>query len=172
MKKPWIWMSVTISVALSACSSSTPPAPVDVKNYQVADTAQLQQRFAQLNQKLVRDFKQLKQTESVAFSDQSDLDAHDLRTLNLHLVSQNALKPSKIAYCKVMNQHFSEMYRLGHYNLKLVSGIELPNAKNENLVQVFQEPDQFYQFIIQRYTTYRQVQEGMGYGCNLAAALK
>ena len=29
----------------------------------------------------------------------------------------------------------------------------------------------FYTFILDRYTTYRQVQQTMGYGCNLKAAL-
>ena len=70
-----------------------------------------------------------------------------------------------------MNHYFSEMYHLGHVNLALVKDVKLPNAANEDLSQVFANADQFYDFIINRYTTYKQAQETMQYGCNLKAAL-
>ena len=71
----------------------------------------------------------------------------------------------------MMNAYFADMYRLGHYNLELVDDIQLPNAANENLKDNFSNVDHFYTFILDRYTTYRQVQQTMGYGCNLKAAL-
>lgn len=71
----------------------------------------------------------------------------------------------------MMNGYFAEMYRLGHYNLNLVDKIQLPKAENEDLKSNFASSDQFYTFILDRYTAYRQVQQTMNYGCNLKAAL-
>ena len=76
-----------------------------------------------------------------------------------------------MAYCDMMNGYFAEMYRLGHYNLNLVNDIQLPNAEKEDLKANFSTADQFYTFILDRYTSYRQVQQTMNYGCNLKAAL-
>jgi len=70
-----------------------------------------------------------------------------------------------------MNGYFAEMYRLGHYNLELISDVDIPHTEQENLKQNFSSPEQFYDFIINRYSTYRQVQQTMNYGCNLKAAL-
>ncbi len=67
--------------------------------------------------------------------------------------------------------YFAEMYRLGHFNLAMVKDLKLPNAGQEDWSQVFSNADQFYDFIINRYTTYKQAQETMQYGCNLKAAL-
>lgn len=171
--KPLHWTTLVISILLTACFDSEPKkALVDIKAYQVANAESLQDRFNQLNVKLVADFKQFKTVESLAFANQYPLDSNDLQTLDLHLVASTALKPTKIAYCNLMNGYFTEMYRLGHYNLSLVKDIQLPNAKQENLEQDFASPDQFYDFILNRYTSYRQVQLVMGYGCNLKAALQ
>ena len=71
----------------------------------------------------------------------------------------------------MMNGYFAEMYRLGHYNLNLVNDIQLPNTEKEDLKANFSTADQFYTFILDRYTSYRQVQQTMNYGCNLKAAL-
>ena len=71
-----------------------------------------------------------------------------------------------------MNGYFAEMYRLGHYNLELLDQIQLPQAQQENLKQNFANADNFYDFILNRYTSYRQVQQTMNYGCNLKAALQ
>ena len=60
---------------------------------------------------------------------------------------------------------------MGYYTLILVNLIQLPVAENEDLKSNFASSDQFYTFILDRYTTYRQVQQTMNYGCNLKAAL-
>ena len=172
MMKPLIWTTLMLSTLLSGCSSEEKPkAVVDVKAYQVDNIDQLQQRFTQLNEKLAVDFKQFKQIENIAFANQYPLDTSDLKTLNMHLVASTALKPTKMAYCDLMNGYFTEMYRLGHSNLNLVKDLKLAHAEHENLEQSFASADQFYDFILNRYTTYRQVQQVMGYGCNLKAAL-
>ena len=172
MMKPLIWTTLMLSMLLVGCTKDEKPrAQIDVTAYQVKDIDQLQQRFDQLNEKLAVDFKQFKQMESIAFAHQYPLDTTDLKTLNMHLVASTSLKPTKIAYCDLMNGYFIEMYRLGHANLNLVKGLKLPNAENENLEQNFVSVDQFYDFILNRYTTYRQVQQVMGYGCNLKGAL-
>ena len=173
MKKPLSLLTLVMSMAFVGCTQDdVPKKSVDIKAYQVLDVDQLQNKFAQLNAKLVTDFQNFKQIESIAFAQQSPLDANDLKTLNMHLVASTALKPTKVAYCDLMNGYFVEMYRLGHYNLSLVKDLKLPNAEQENLALDFASPDQFYDFILNRYTTYRQVQQVMGYGCNLKAALK
>ena len=173
MKKPFSLLTLVMSIAFVGCTQNdVPKKSVDIKAYQVSDVAQLQKRFEQLNAKLTTDFQHFKQVESIAFAQQSPLDANNLKTLNMHLVASTALKPTKIAYCDLMNGYFVEMYRLGHYNLALVNDLKLPNAEQENLAQDFASPAQFYDFILNRYTTYRQVQQVMGYGCNLKAALK
>lgn len=171
--KPLILMTLVMVVVLSACSSPEPEkVKVDVNSYKVINAESLQERFNQLNVKLASDFKQFKQVESLAFANQYPLDPNDLKTLNMHLVASTALKPTKVAYCDLMNGYFTEMYRLGHYNLSLIKDIQLPNANQENLEQDFASVDQFYDFILNRYTTYRQVQQVMGYGCNLKAVLQ
>lgn len=164
--------AIVSSLSLVACSEADQASvKVNPSHYHVKDAANLQQRFSQFNEQLVRDFQQLKKKESVAFAQQLPLDVNNLQTLNQHLVSRSALKPSKIAYCDVMNGYFAEMYRLGHYNLELISDVDLPHTEQENLKQNFSSPEQFYDFIINRYSTYRQVQQTMNYGCNLKAAL-
>lgn len=171
--KLFLAATVFMTVMLTACSANEQEKKtVNPQSYQVADTAALQQRFEQLNQKLASDFTQLKKVESLAFSDQSALDVNNLKSLNQHFVASTALKPAKVAYCDVMNGYFAEMYHLGHFNLDKVGAVKLPNAGNEDLTQVFANTDQFYDFIINRYTTYKQAQETMQYGCNLKAALK
>ncbi|OTG82732.1 hypothetical protein B9T33_04585 [Acinetobacter sp. ANC 5054] len=171
--KLFLVATVLTTVMLTACSANEQEKKtLNPQSYQVADRAALQQRFEQLNQKLASDFAQLKKVESLAFSDQSALDVNNLKSLNQHFVASTALKPSKVAYCDVMNGYFAEMYHLGHFNLDKVNAVKLPNAGNEDLSQVFANSDQFYDFIINRYTTYKQAQETMQYGCNLKAALK
>ncbi|PJI30559.1 hypothetical protein [Acinetobacter pseudolwoffii] len=167
-----VWLtSLALLIGLTACSKEPQKPVVDPVKYQVQTAQKLQQRFDALNSQLAQDFQKFKKLESIAFSHQFPLDVNNLQTLNRHLVSSTALKPSKIAYCDMMNAYFADMYRLGHYNLELVDDIQLPNAANENLKDNFSNVDHFYTFILDRYTTYRQVQQTMGYGCNLKAAL-
>lgn len=167
-----VWLtSLALLIGLTACSKEPQKPVVDPVKYQVQTAQELQQRFDALNSQLAQDFQKFKKLESIAFSHQFPLDVNNLQTLNRHLVSSTALKPSKIAYCDMMNAYFADMYRLGHYNLELVDDIQLPNAANENLKDNFSNADHFYTLILDRYTTYRQVQQTMGYGCNLKAAL-
>ena len=133
-----IWLtSLALLVGLTACSQEAKKPVVDPVQYQVQTAPELQQRFDALNMKLAQDFQKFKKVESIAFSHQFPLDANNLQSLNRHLVSSTALKPSKIAYCDMMNTYFADMYRLGHYNLELVDEIKLPNASNENLKENF-----------------------------------
>lgn len=170
--KPLLWATLIASVVFTGCSKTEDAKPiVNASQYKVDSAEALQKRFVQLNENFAVDFKKFKQTESVAFAHQFPLDVNDLKTLNMHLVASTSLKPTKIAYCDLMNGYFAEMYRLGHYNLQLINDIKLPNADKENLQQDFSSVDSFYDFILNRYTTYRQVQQVMGYGCNLKAAL-
>lgn len=170
--KPLLCATLIASVAFIGCSKTEEVKPViDESKYKVADVATLQTRFEQLNKKLSLDFKQFKKDESIAFAHQLPLDVDNLKTLNMHLVASTSLKPTKVAYCDLMNGYFTEMYRLGHYNLNLVKELKLPNVAQENLQQDFSSADLFYDFILNRYTTYRQVQQVMGYGCNLKEAL-
>lgn len=159
------------TLLLMACSK--PPAKIEINSadYQVQSATQLQQRFDALNAKLASDFVRFKQVESNAFSHPFALDVHNLQTLNQHVPAGSSLKSTKVAYCTLMNDYFAQMYHLGHYNLHLVAQIQLPNTKNEDLNANFSSADQFYHFILDRYTSYRQVQQMMGYGCNLKAAL-
>ncbi|KGT48383.1 hypothetical protein [Acinetobacter sp. HR7] len=167
-----VWLgTLALGLMLVACSQEPQKAEVDPKQYQVRSAQELQQRFEALNQKLAADFAQFKKVESIAFAHQFPLDVNNLQTLNQHLVASTALKPTKIAYCDMMNGYFAEMYRLGHFNLNLLNEVTLPNAKKENLKTDFSSADQFYTFILDRYTSYRQVQQVMNYGCNLKAAL-
>lgn len=165
-----VWFILAV-LALSACSNEVEKTVVDPSKYQVKTAELLQQRFMALNTKLNADFAQFKKVESNAFSDQSAFDANDLQSLNMHLVASTSLKSTKIAYCEMMNRYFGEMYRLGHYNLDLVQAVKLPNAEKEILTANFSSSEQFYNFILDRYTSYRQVQQTMNYGCNLKAAL-
>ena len=167
-----VWLStLALGLTLTACSQEPEKVEVDPAQYQVKNAQELQQRFDTLNQKLATDFSQFKKVESIAFEHQFPLDVNNLRTLNQHLVASTALKSSKMAYCDMMNGYFAEMYRLGHYNLNLVNDIQLPNTEKEDLKANFSTADQFYTFILDRYTSYRQVQQTMNYGCNLKAAL-
>ena len=171
--KPLLWTTLILSLGLVGCGESTPEkAKIDETLYKVNNAQELQTRFTQLNEKLVTDFAQFKKVEHIAFSHQLPLDVNDLKTLNMHLVASTSLKPTKVAYCDLMNHHFAEMYRLGHYNLNLVKDVKLPQAETENLEHDFATADQFYDFIINRYTSYRQVQQVMNYGCNLKEALE
>ena len=170
--KPLVLTTLTITLLLTACSNSEhEKQQVDVKAYQVQNAEELQFRFDQLNNQLALDFKRFKKDEHIAFAHQYPLDTNDLKTLNMHLVASTSLKPTKISYCELMNRYFTNMYRLGHYNVMLLDDIKLPRAENENLKNNFENPENFYDFIINRYTTYKQVQQIMGYGCNLKKAL-
>ncbi len=167
-----VWLNLAIlSFALSACSPAPKSDVIDPAQYQVKTASELQQRFEQLNNQLNADFNQFKKVESNAFAHQFAFDANDLHKLNMHLVASTSLKSTKVAYCDMMNGYFREMYRLGHYNLNLINAVQLPNADKENLKNNFSSAEQFYNFILDRYTSYRQVQQTMNYGCNLKAAL-
>ncbi|WP_349926778.1 hypothetical protein ABJ384_08625 [Acinetobacter sp. A1-4-2] len=170
--KPFVLATLILSVVLSACSSSEQQKiQIDPQKYKVQDAASLQQRFESLNQQLSKDYQALKKSNNIAFSDQSLLDVNQLQTLNLHAVSSTSLKPVKQAYCQMMNGYFAEMYQLGHQNLNIIGQVKLSHAQGENLSKNFADADQFYDFILNRYTSYRQAQEIMGFGCNLKAAL-
>lgn len=170
--KPFVLATLILSVVLSACSSSEQQKiQIDPQKYKVQDAASLQQRFESLNQQLSKDYQAFKKSNNIAFSDQSILDVNQLQTLNLHAVSSTSLKPVKQAYCQMMNGYFAEMYQLGHQNLNIIGQVELPHAQGENLSKKFADADQFYDFILNHYTSYRQAQEIMGFGCNLKAAL-
>ncbi|MDK1683661.1 hypothetical protein [Acinetobacter terrestris] len=172
MIKPLICATLISSLLFSACSSSEQhKAPVDPQHYKVQDAASLQQRFETLNQQLSKDYQAFKKTNNIAFSDQSVLDVNQLKTLDQNAVSRTSLKPVKQAYCEMMNGYFAEMYHLGNQNLNLIGQVQLPNMQAEDLEKSFANTDQFYDFILNRYTTYRQAQEIMGFGCNLKAAL-
>lgn len=162
---------VAASFLLLACSNDQEEILIDPTQYQVKTPVELQQRIDQLNHQLETDFLAFKKKEMNAFAHQFPLDSNNLNTLNQHLVASTSLKPTKVAYCDLMNSYFSDLYRLGQVNLNLLDQIELSNAKNENLKVIFSNSDEFYHFILDRYTTYRQVQQTMGYGCNLKAAL-
>ena len=170
--KPFVLATLILSVVLSACSSSEQQKiQIDLQKYKVQDAARLQQRFESLNQQLSKDYQAFKKSNNIAFSDQSLLDVNQLQTLNLHAVSSTSLKPVKQAYCQMMNGYFAEMYQLGHQNLNIIGQVKLSHAQGENLSKNFADADQFYDFILNRYTSYRQAQEIMGFGCNLKAAL-
>lgn len=170
--KPIILATLISSVIVSACSSSEQQKiQIDPQKYKMQDAASLQQRFESLNQQLSKDYQAFKKSNNIAFSDQSLLDVNQLQTLNLHAVSSTSLKPVKQAYCQMMNGYFAEMYQLGHQNLNIIGQVKLPHAQGENLSKNFADADQFYDFILNRYTSYRQAQEIMGFGCNLKAAL-
>jgi outer membrane murein-binding lipoprotein Lpp len=170
--KPLILATLIASLALAACSSSEQhKTQINPEQYKVQDVASLQQRFDLLNQQLSSDYQTFKKNNNIAFSDQSVLDVNQLKTLNLHAVSSTSLKPVKQAYCEMMNEYFAEMYHWGHQNPKLIGQVKLPHAQDEDLSKSFADADQFYDFILNRYTTYRQAQEIMGFGCNLKAAL-
>ena len=172
MLKPLILATLISTLVLSACSSSEQnETQIDPQKYQVQDVASLKQRFDLLNQKLSKDYQAFKKTNSIAFSDQSVFDSRQLKTLNLHAVSRTSLKPVKTAYCEMMNGYFAETYHLGHQNLSLIGQLQLPHAQREDLAKNFANADQFYDFILNRYTSYRQAQEIMGFGCNLKEAL-
>ena len=170
--KPIILATLISSVIVSACSSSEQQKiQIDPQKYKMQDAASLQQRFESLKQQLSKDYQAFKKSNNIAFSDQSLLDVNQLQTLNLHAVSSTSLKPVKQAYCQMMNGYFAEMYQLGHQNLNIIGQVKLPHAQGENLSKNFADADQFYDFILNRYTSYRQAQEIMGFGCNLKAAL-
>jgi hypothetical protein len=169
--KVWIGLALSALVLMGCSKSEEQHAPVDATQYKVQTREELQQRFDALNVKLTADFNRFKKVESNAFAHQFPFDANNLQSLNQHLVGSTSLKTTKVAYCDMMNGYFAEMYRLGHHNLDIIDQVKLPKAEKEDLAVNFNNPDQFYTFILDRYTTYRQVQQTMGYGCNLKAAL-
>ncbi len=129
LMKSFVYSSLLVVCGLIACSNPQETQEnIDPKQYQVQDAAALQQRIDALNAKLAQDFKQFKQVESIAFAHQFPLDVNNLQTLNQHLVASTALKPTKIAYCDMMNGYFAELYRLGHYNLDLLKDVKLASA--------------------------------------------
>lgn len=164
--------AVFSSVLFTACSNQEPQQPaVNEAAYAAKDAQDLQQKINQLNMQFSENFKRFKQAESLAFSDQSALDVNNLKTLHLHTVSSTSLKPSKEAYCKMMNAYFNELYRLGHFNLNKLDGVKMNNAPASNLKSKFSNADAFYTFVLEEHTTYKQAQLGMGFGCNLRGAL-
>lgn len=164
--------AVFSSALFTACSNQEPQQPaVNEAKICNKDAQDLQQKINQLNMQFSEDFKRFKQAESLAFSDQSVLDVNNLKTLNLHTVSSTSLKPSKEAYCKMMNAYFNELYRLGHFNLNQLDGVKMNNAPASNLKSKFANADAFYTFILEEHTTYKQAQLGMGFGRNLRGAL-
>ena len=70
-----------------------------------------------------------------------------------------------------MNGYFNELYRLGHYILNLLPAIKMNNAPKTGLKQKFENADQFYKFILDEHSSYKQAQQVMGFGCNLRGAL-
>ena len=170
--KPMFAATILSSLFISACfSEEQQKAEVDPKIYAAKDAQDLQRRIDQLNGRLAQEFRQFKQKESFAFSDQSALDTANLRTLNLHPVSSTSLKPTKEAYCVMMNGYFNELYRLGHYNLNLLDAVKMNNAPKTGLKQKFENADQFYKFILDEHSSYKQAQQVMGFGCNLRGTL-
>lgn len=170
--KPMFAVTILSSLFISACfSEEQQKAEVDPQIYAAKDAQDLQRRIDQLNGRLAQEFQQFKQKESFAFSDQSALDAANLRTLNLHPVSSTSLKPTKEAYCVMMNGYFNELYRLGHYNLNLLDAVKMNNAPKIGLKQKFENADQFYKFILDEHSSYKQAQQVMGFGCNLRGTL-
>lgn len=165
--------AVFFSALFTACTNQEPQQfkAVNEAAYAAKDAQDLQQKINQLNKQFSEDFKRFKRTESLAFSDQSVLDVNNLKTLNLHTVSSTSLKPSKEAYCKMMNAYFNELYRLGHFNLNKLDGVKMNNAPASNLKSKFANADAFYNFVLEEHTTYKQAQLGMGFGCNLRGAL-
>lgn len=168
----FILVTLILSSMLVACSSSEQAAvKLDTTQYQVADAGVLQQRFNHLNQQLSEDYQLFKKNNNIAFSDQSILDVNQLQSLHLHAVSRSSLKPVKQAYCEMMNDYFVQMYHLGNQNLDLMPQIQLPHVSAQNLAKDFSSAAAFYDFVLNRYSSYRQAQEIMGLGCNLKHAL-
>lgn len=168
----FILVTLILSTMLVACSSSEQAAvKLDTTQYQVADAGVLQQRFNHLNQQLSEDYQLFKKNNNIAFSDQSILDVNQLQSLHLHAVSRSSLKPVKQAYCEMMNDYFVQMYHLGNQNLDLMPQIQLPHVSAQNLAKDFSSAAAFYDFVLNRYSSYRQAQEIMGLGCNLKHAL-
>ena len=168
----FILVTLILSTMLVACSSSEQAAvKLDITQYQVADAGVLQQRFNHLNQQLSEDYQLFKKNNNIAFSDQSILDVNQLQSLHLHAVSRSSLKPVKQAYCEMMNDYFVQMYHLGNQNLDLMPQIQLPHVAAQNLAKDFSSAAAFYDFVLNRYSSYRQAQEIMGLGCNLKHAL-
>ena len=168
----FILVTLILSSMLVACSSSEQAAvKLDTTQYQVADAGVLQQRFNHLNQQLSEDYQLFKRNNNIAFSDQSILDVNQLQSLHLHTVSRSSLKPVKQAYCEMMNDYFVQMYHLGNQNLDLMPQIQLPHVSAQNLAKDFSSAAAFYDFVLNRYSSYRQAQEIMGLGCNLKHAL-
>ena len=165
-------LSVMSSLMLSACTADQKPS-VEVKaaDYAVTDAASLQHKIDALNAQLASDYQQLKQQQHIAFSDQSPLDVMNLNSLHLHAVSATSLKPVKEEYCQLMNSYFNTLYRMGHFNLKLLDQIQLKHQSQTALAPHFANADAFYEFALSDYSSYKQAQQIMGFGCNLRAAL-
>lgn len=171
--KPFILATMVSSVLLAACSAQeSNQIKINTEDYKVPDATHLQQRFETLNQQFSLDYQNFKNDHQIAFSDQSIFDVNQLQTLHLHAVSRTSLKPVKQAYCKIMNGYFVQMYHLGHQNLDLVPQLQLSSLNGQDLSQEFSGADPFYDFILNRVSSYRQAQEIMGYGCNLKQALQ
>jgi hypothetical protein len=167
-----IYASVLLCTVLTACSQNEKPqAEIDTAAYRVQNTQDLQHKIDNLNTQLSTDFQNFKKTESLAFSDQAVLDVNNLKTLHLHAVSSTSLKPTKEAYCKMMNAYFNELYRLGHFNLNVLDGVVLDGAAQKDLKQKFATADAFYAYALSDYSSYKQAQQIMGFGCNLREAL-
>lgn len=170
--KPIFALTILTSLFFSACSSEKPQkAVIDPAVYRVKNADELQQKINLLNQQLAQDYQNFKKKEYIAFSDQSALDTNDLKTLSLHAVSSTSLKPTKEAYCTMMNTYFNELYRLGYYNLNLLNDVKMNNAPQVDLKHKFENTDQFYTFILEEHSTYKHAQQLMGFGCNLRGAL-
>lgn len=167
-----IYAAVFLCAVLTACTQDQKPqAEIDAAAYRVQNTQDLQRKIDQLNAQFSKDFQNFKKTESLAFSDQSVLDVNNFKTLHLHAVSSTSLKPTKDAYCKMMNAYFNELYRLGHFNLNVLDGAVLNGKAQTGLKPKFAAADAFYAYALDDYSSYKQAQQIMGFGCNLRDAL-
>ena len=170
--KQTIGLCAVLMAGLTACSTEDKIPTVNAADYQVTDQASLHVRLQQLDQKFAQDFQGLKQQHNTAFSTQKTVTAQDLQQLHMHAVSTTSLKETKEAYCAVMNGYFSEVYRLGHFNLSHLANLKLLNVQPQDAQEDFANPEAFYNLVMDRATTYRQAQQTMGFGCNLKAALQ
>ena len=171
MKKTWALL-VVITTGLIACADQKTSVQVNAADYQVADQATLEKRLQARNAQFAEDFTAFKKAHSHAFSTQKPVTEAELKKLHMHAVGATALKPTKEAYCSMMNGYFSDIYRLGHFNLAYIQNVTVLDRAAEDAQENFANPDAFYKLVMERATTYRQAQQLMGYGCNLKAALQ
>ena len=170
--KHGIVLLAVLTAGLMACTDQQPVVKVNAADYQVADQTSLENRLQARNTQFAEDFTAFKKAHSQAFSTQKPVTEADLKKLHMHAVGATALKPTKEAYCSMMNGYFSDIYRLGHFNLAYIETVAVLNGAGEDAQENFANPEAFYNLVMERATTYRQAQQLMGYGCNLKAALQ